>query len=165
MIIKIKNDFTVQDFGPVNKCLGINIKQQNDKLVTDQLELINIYIKHFELEHTKVTPIETGLKLTVDDNQNIDLIKQKQYRRLLNALTGTHVMKNSRSDISYAINVLNRCRQNVTLDKYQYLQSVLKYIKGAKYLKFNYKRNINSDPIKVFVDASWGDIGSLHQEY
>lgn len=97
------------------------------------------------------TPLEPNLKLeNVDSNQ-----LEKPYRELVGCLM--YVMLTSRPDLSMAVGYFSRFQGCASVEHWNYLKRVLRYIKGTLDLKLIYRRLPMSSMLVGYADADWAN--------
>lgn len=152
---KLSNEFEMTDMMEVKYFLGINIERDIDNGVmklSQKQYLVNVLNK-FNMQDCKSTstPLEQHLKLeNVDENQ-----LDKPYRELIGCLM--YVMLTSRPDLSMAVGYFSRFQGCASVEHWNYLKRVLRYIKGTLDLKLVYTTQQMSSMLVGYVDADWAN--------
>jgi len=124
----LKTEFNMVDQGNTNYFLGMRITQDKKEgtLKLDQKLYIENIIKRFNTEncHPIKTPNESKLKLSL----NIGNPTTKPYCELVGCLM--YLVTHTRPDISYAVNFVSRFQSNPSDVHWNYLQQILRYLKG-----------------------------------
>lgn len=79
---------------------------------------------------------------------------ENKCRKLIGCIM--YAMLGSRPDLCNSISILSRYQNYASEKLLLCLKRVLRYIKSTIDLKLTYKRNINAEFVKSFVDADWG---------
>lgn len=66
-----------------------------------------------------------------------------------------YVMLSVRPDICYPVGYLWRFQQQPTVEHWQALKRIVRYLQGTKKLMLQFKRNPTSSPLVGYVDADW----------
>lgn len=148
--------FSMVDMKEINMFLGIRVRRDKDKLTLDQSNYIDKVLKKFNMEECN-----SRARTPLTDNLNIeelesDLKFDAPCRNLLGCLN--YLSCCTRPDITFATNFLARYVIKNNKQVWEYLKSVLKYLKQTKELKLTYTKKINYNSIlEGYADASWGD--------
>lgn len=141
--------FKLKDLGQLRKCLGMNVKINENKICIDQKDFIEKLLNKFKLENCKNidTPMEVNLKLEKSKNEMSNCL----YQQLIGSLMYLSVL--TRPDISYCISYLSQFNNCNNETHWKHAKRVLKYLSSTKLYGLMYVKN-DSD-ILGFVDADW----------
>jgi hypothetical protein len=147
----------------LKKCLGIDVTydMNNRVLSISKNQYIHNFIQKYStyIDHInyRSTPMDAGTKLSRDDCPQSDLekenIKQYPYREIIGALN--YLVSTVRPDISFAVNYLARFMDNPGMIHWTHLLNVVAYLRDNSIsdIKYGILNDMNSDEIKVYVDA------------
>mmetsp|Transcript_35255 Transcript_35255/g.89043 ORF Transcript_35255/g.89043 Transcript_35255/m.89043 type:complete len:353 (+) Transcript_35255:2642-3700(+) len=152
--------FTISDQGDLHYYLGIKIKRDLEKGITElsQESYIEDMLDRFGMTGCKPnpTPFQPGVYLYKDDCCDpADPQNKKQihdYQVVVGALLYLSGM--TRPDIAFAVNQAARFMSNPGEAHVQHVKRILRYLACTKHLKLQYRRNV-THPNKLigFVDA------------
>jgi hypothetical protein len=113
--IELSRHFKVQDKGPVQSFLGINIMRDWEKhlISINQPRLIDRMLARFNMVNAKIakTPLEFGVHL-VKANPNNRMCDIKLYQELVGSLN--HLAVFTRPDIAFSVSMLSQFNSNPT---------------------------------------------------
>lgn len=165
-IKKIKAQFA-SEFDMVDMCemkyfLGIKIERDIEKRVmklSQKHYLLNV-LKRFGMDDCKgsATPMEVGLSLLLRDG-NGGVVGNgdggEPYRELVGCLM--YAMLASRPDLCAAVGYFSRFQSNYTVEHYNYLKRVLRYIKETVDMKLVYTHDKKEVAVCGYADADWAN--------
>lgn len=157
--VEMMKNFKMKDLGLISYYLGISVNQNllENTVTLSQSNYLENVLKRFDMYECK------NVSTPMDNNFNYDdLLKEKsesleienKCRKLIGCIM--YAMLGSRPDLCNSISILSRYQNYASNDLLLCLKRVLRYIKGTIDLKLVYKKNLNSELIKGFVDADWG---------
>lgn len=156
---EMKRNFKMKDLGPISYYLGISITQNvSEGVITlDQSGYLESVLKRFDMfECISIsTPMDSNFDyegLIKEKLGNADI--ENRCRKLIGCIM--YAMLGSRPDLCNCISILSRYQNYGNNDLLLCLKRVLRYIKGTIDLKLVYRKNVNSETVKGFVDADWG---------
>lgn len=155
----LSKNFKMKDLGMLRNYLGMNIVQnlrEGTITISQSAYLVKI-LKTFDMFecNSVTTPMDENfdhsiLKREKSENEIIE----KNCRKLIGFLM--YAMSCSRPDICVSISILSRYQSCASLDLWNALKRVLRYIKGTLNLCLVYTRSKNCvDIITGFVDSDW----------
>ena len=117
--------------------LGLEITKINNTLYISQKTLIRKILTKFNMENCKPSSVPMQPKLQLS-NANTDCDSNLPYKELIGCLM--YVMLGSRPDLSFCITYFSQFQKCYTIEHWNYLKSVLKYLKqtenyGLKFVK------------------------------
>uniref|UniRef100_A0A0A9YPH4 Copia protein n=1 Tax=Lygus hesperus TaxID=30085 RepID=A0A0A9YPH4_LYGHE len=154
----LRNQFEMSDLGEVKNFLGLTIERDrsNKTMKIHQKDYIQKLLIKFGMDYSKPigTPVEKNLKLNFNkSHQTLD----KPYRELIGSII--YLMIGSRPDLCFAINFFSRYQESPTVEHWNYLKRVLRYIRGSAHLGLLYSDKKCEYVLSGFVDADWvGDV-------
>lgn len=100
--------FAVKDLGDIKYCLGIEVLRSGEEIHLSQTEYIRDILDKFGMTDCKTvrTPLETGLKLYITDEDSDDKELDVPYRELLGSLM--YLAQETRPDIAHAVSALSQ---------------------------------------------------------
>lgn len=156
---EMKNTFKMKDCGPISYYLGLSICQDlNEGIVTlDQGNYLENVLKRFDMFNCKSisTPMDNNFdyeSLIKAKSENADV--ENRCRKLIGCIM--YAMLGSRPDLCNSISILSRYQHYASDKLFLFLKRVLHYIKGTVDLNVVYRKSLNSELLKGFVDADWG---------
>ncbi|CAK9827477.1 Retrovirus-related Pol polyprotein from transposon TNT 1-94 [Anthophora retusa] len=170
---KLQMEFEMTDLGEPRNFLGITIERDRQKqiIVLHQQTYIAKILRRFGFNemHPQRSPMvtiqvanrERKLRESTYDCETLSKVlnvENAPYREAVGSLL--YLANATRSDISYAVNVLSRHQLNPTEDDWKMVKRVFRYLKGTENqgLRFLAKRC----DLQAFSDASFADCkGSL----
>ena len=150
----LANKFSMSDLREIKLFLGIRILRDETSMSLDQQAYINVILRQFNMY--ECTPYESPLI----ENLEFDKLELNEYydapcQNLLGCLM--YLMICTRPDLSFPVNVLSRFVGKNNKTVWEYLKSVLRYLKGTSDLKLVYRRNFNEqfETLTGYVDSDW----------
>lgn len=155
----LKSTFAMVDMNEIKMFVGIKVTRTSNTLSLDQSAYINTVLKKFNMEECDVTRDINKIPLTY--NLNMEAVKSNEYydapcRNLLGCIN--YINSCTRPDISFATNFLARYVNLNNHQVWEYLKTLLRYLKHTKELKLTYVRKTDfNDTLIGYADASLGD--------
>ncbi|CAM8957219.1 unnamed protein product [Rhodiola kirilowii] len=140
----------MKDMGEAEIILGIRIKRIEGGLALTQSHYIEKALKKFKYLdcHPVTTPFNSFKHLLPNKG---DPMSQLEYSRVIGSLM--YAMTSTRPDIAFAVGKLNRYTSNLSVDHWQAVHRVLRYLKGTMNLGLVYSDF--PSVIEGFSDARW----------
>ncbi|CAM8877554.1 unnamed protein product [Rhodiola kirilowii] len=140
----------MKDMGEAEIILGIRIKRVEGGLALTQSHYIEKVFNKFKYLycHLVTTPFHSSKHLLPNKG---DLVSQIEYSRIIGSLM--YAMTSTRPDIACAVGKLSRDTSNPSVDHWQAVHRVLRYLKGTMDLGLVYSKF--TLVIEGFLDASW----------
>lgn len=150
----LAKEFPCKDLGVLSSFLGIDIKRSASGMTLSQPGYIKCLLERFGM--SDCCPISTPME-KVPPRELIGpcIVDVKPYRQLVGGLL--YLMMCSRPDISFAVNFYCRYQCNATINQWNGLLRVLRYLKGTPTLGLFYKLARGSPPLACYVDADWAE--------
>ena len=148
----LSNKYQVSDMGEIHQFLNLIFTKINNGYVVTQSNKIQEMLTEYQMEdcNTKSTPMDKQKT----DYESPQLINPDKYVEILGKLQ--YLSRNTRPDITFAVNKLYRSIKNPTEFNWQQVKRILQYLK----LTINHGIKITSqttdDPIRCYVDADFG---------
>ncbi|KAI3690760.1 hypothetical protein L2E82_48967 [Cichorium intybus] len=148
----MKNEFDMTDMGLLHYFLGIEVKQEKERIAICQkryaLDLLN---KFNMIEASPVsTPMEYGLKLAKHSNEeNVD---PTIYRSLVGSLM---YLTATRPDLIFSISMISRFIEAPKTSHWEAGKRILKYVKGTQDHGIIYFKN-DDFKLKGYSDSDFG---------
>ncbi|OWZ01656.1 LOW QUALITY PROTEIN: hypothetical protein PHMEG_00026917, partial [Phytophthora megakarya] len=149
----------------VSTYLGVEVQQNENSIQIHQTRYFEEIIDkfHFNDAHPSRIPMETKLRLTVNDTdagqhkKELGYGKSFPYRELIGSLIDLYS-----PDIAYAIGQLSRYVQQPTQQHIGAAKCVLRYLVGIKGMGIEYsvgKESQKTNPLVIdgFCDSDWGN--------
>jgi len=169
----LKKFFKLTDKGPMQRCLGIEIKQtvQNDVLtdvILSQGKYTTDLLTQFGYEQSKpvYTPAipntflvsnmpnteKSITDVTTSNTDSITKVSVKSYPSLIGSLLWLTLQ--TRPEISQAVSQLSRFVSNPSPAHLTAAKHLLRYLNGSRTLGIHYSKTANSTPL-IYSDATW----------
>jgi hypothetical protein len=148
-------EFRVTDLGPLVYFLGIKIERTREGMFLSQLSYLEKSLNRINMRDCY--PCDTPLKLGEDLNAYNDqpcIVQEKPYKELIGCLM--YVMLTTRPDLSVSVNLFSRYQSCATINHWEGLMHVLRYIKSTINLRLFYPK-CNADVLCGYADASFAD--------
>lgn len=154
----LKSKFQMNDLGPVNDILGINIERDGHtgKMKLTQRRYMTNILKKFGMDNSKPIsiPLESNQFLTKQMGSDTEYMNQKSYRELVGSLI--FLANATRPDLAFTASVLSRFCTNPEEAHWKLTKRVLRYLQytnyGITYIK-------NREEMLTYVDSDWaGDV-------
>ena len=152
----LRNRFQMTDLGPCSYYLGVSIQRerQNRRLLLSQEAYIDNIAHQFGLDNSAPvsTPIESSPLPENSPDYTCSPDQRTSYQRMVGSLM--YIMLGNRGDIAYAVSVASRSLSNPGPQHMKLARRILRYLKGTKDLRLNYKGQLQT--LRGFTDADWG---------
>jgi hypothetical protein len=165
---ELQHKFKIQDLGPLNLILGIQVIRDRSKhliYLSQVLHINHILAKHNMMNCWPVsTPLDKSVTLLKDDcpdtPEETVYMSSVPYLNTVGSLMylaiGTHL------DIAYAVGALSRFNSNPGHVHWQQCQCIFRYLQGTKDLMLQYGGSC-APRLDVYSDADYaGDLDSAH---
>jgi histone deacetylase 1/2 len=142
--------FSLKDLGNLHYFLGIEVYRDNSGMYLKQTKYIRDLLKKFNMENASScpTPMVTGRQFTAEGEL---MSNPTHYRQAIGAL---QYLTNTRPDIAFAVNKLSQYMSSPTIDHWQGIKRILRYLHGTTNLGLHIKPSTDLD-IDGFSDADW----------
>lgn len=142
------------DLKEIELFLGIRITRTENSIEMDQEGYINTVLAKYNMDKCKpkLTPLDQRLNneaMSVNDN----FCEKYPIRQALGSLM--YIMLATRPDICAAVIHLSKFQNNNNMELWTNIKAIFRYLKGTSHLKLKFKRDLNSDILHGFVDASF----------
>ena len=155
--------FKMKDMGKIHYCLGISIKQDEERkcLRMHQKQYIENMLEKYHLTdaNTVSTPADLSVKLKKDDGFSKD-VDSTLYQLMIGSLL--YAANSTRPDIAQAVGVVSRYTSRPSQAHLTALKRILRYLKRTASLEIKYQKSDDGDLIGC-SDADWaGDADDCH---
>ncbi|XP_046396909.1 secreted RxLR effector protein 161-like [Ischnura elegans] len=148
------SQYEMQDLGEAEYCLGMRIRRDRPKglLMLDQTKYIEDLLMKYKMSESNPvgTPIEPNSKLKPLSKGESS--PDVPYQQLIGALL--YLSLSTRPDIAHTVNRLSQFNTCFSLEHWNVLKRLLRYLKGTKDLCLVYGNA--KQPLTGYVDADWG---------
>lgn len=151
----LKNHFEIQNLGPIQKYLGIEIERDKQgNFLINQSSYINEVASEFGLIDARNSPfpLSTGYEKEVKSNE---LDNNEKYQRLIGSLL--YIATNTRPDIAASISILAQKTSRPTENDWIELKRVVRYLKGTADHKLKLIEPENQMELEGYADANWAE--------
>lgn len=150
----LSKEFEMVYLGCPEKFLGIEIKRDvaNKIIFLSQKEFTVKMLERFGMLECK--PVKTPMVNLKSSEDDVNVVKGKvhPYKQAIGSLL--YLANATRTDITYAVNVLSRKQANFDNSDWIKVKRVFRYLKGTLDLGLKYKSE--KDGLECYVDASLG---------
>ncbi|CAM8914041.1 unnamed protein product [Rhodiola kirilowii] len=145
----LSSKFSLKDMGEAEVILGIRIKRVEGGLALTQSHYIEKVLKKYKYLncHPVTTPFDSSKHLHPNKG---DPVSQLEYSRVIESLM--YAMTSTRPDIAFSVGKLSRYTSNPSVDHWQAVHMVLRYLRGTMNLGLVYSEF--PSVIEGFSDAS-----------
>lgn len=149
-VVRLHNEFAIKDLGRLNYFLGLEVAHLDDGLFLTQTKYASDILKRSALFDSKPvhTPLAAHESFTTSGTPYHD---PTYYRSLVGALQYLTI---TRPDLSYAVNQVSQFLHAPTVDHFQAVKRILRYVKGTLSFGLTFSRPRTSSIIG-FSDADW----------
>ncbi|CAM8902387.1 unnamed protein product [Rhodiola kirilowii] len=146
----LSSKFFMKDMGEAEVILGIRIERVEGGIALTQSHYIEKVLKKYKYLncHPVNTPIESSKHLLPNKGYPVS---QLEYSRVIGSLM--YAMTSTRPDIAFAVGKLSLYTSNPSVDHWQAVHRVLRYLKGMMNLGLVYLEF--PSVIEGYSDASW----------
>jgi Reverse transcriptase (RNA-dependent DNA polymerase) len=152
-VMKLK--FEMTDLGMMRYFLSLKINKDKSGIFISQGAYARDILQKFGMSdcNSVATPMELGAKLSkFNGGEAVDL---NNYRSLIGSL---RYLTCTRPDISFAVGVASRFKEDPKHSHLKVVKRILRYIKGTEDLGLHYTKT-NKFELTGYVDSDWyGDI-------
>ena len=123
----LASNFDMKDLGEANITLGFKIHRDNDCITLSQSHYVEKILKKFE--HFDMSPMSTPFDSKVHLFKNRgDNVSQDKYAQIIGSLM--FLTNCTRPDITYAVGKLSRYTHNPSIEHWDAISRLLRYLKG-----------------------------------
>lgn len=162
---EIQSAFEIEDIGPCEKVIGMEVKCSNNEIVLSQSFLIESVLKSAGLLNCKgrKTPLNSGDRLLkcTEPCGECGTIDGTEYRSIVGKLN--YLASTTRPDLTFSVSYLSQFNQCPHPDHMTAAKNVLKYLattadRGIRYVK-------GGGPLEVYADADWAQCPMDRRSY
>jgi histone deacetylase 1/2 len=142
--------FSLKDLGQLHYFLGIEVQRDASGLYMKQSKYIKDLLRKFKMENVTAcpTPMVTGRQFTIEGEPMTD---PTLFRQAMGAL---QYLINTRPDIAFSVNKLSQYMCSPTLEHWQGIKRIFRYLKGTIDHCLHIKPSTDLD-ITGYSDADW----------
>ncbi|PNX59866.1 putative copia-type protein, partial [Trifolium pratense] len=135
---------------PLHYFLGVEVHRDDSGMYLRQTKYIRDVLKKFNMENASAcpTPMVTGRQFIAEGEL---MSNPTLYRQAIGAL---QYLTNTRPDIAFAVNKLSQYMSTPTIDHWQGIKRILRYLQGTKNQSLHIKPSTDLN-IAGFSDADW----------
>ncbi|XP_050107769.1 uncharacterized mitochondrial protein AtMg00810-like [Malus sylvestris] len=147
----LSTEFEMKDLGSLKYFLGIEVSISSSGIFLSQRKYIIDLLHETGMSACQpvATPLEEGLKLSVDPNQVP--VDKGSYLRLVGCLM---YLAHTRPDLAYALSVVSQYMHDPGEQHMNAVMRILRYLKGSPGKGILFKRN-NHFSVEGYTDADW----------
>lgn len=149
-LTRIHSEFAIKDLGRLNYFLGLEVHYDDNGLFLSQTKYARDILARAQLQDVK--PIATPLASDVQLSSTGDLFADPTlYRSLVGALQYLTI---TRPDLYYVVNSARKFLQVHTMDHFQAVKRILRYVKGTLSFGLSFSRD-SSLQVLGYSDTDW----------
>lgn len=152
----IQSKLNIKDIGHATECIGIRINQSRTKIEIDQEKYIVELLKKYNMYDCKSvkTPSDPNVKLTVQTiNESSEITGTVPYQEIVGSLL--YLSQGTRPDIAYAVNDVSRFNAKHSIEHWEAVVRILRYLQGTKGKKLCYTCECENDNLHAYSDSDW----------
>lgn len=162
---ELKRELEIDDIGPCQKVIGMDVECSNGEIKISQVNLIKSILLDVKLEECKGrrAPLNSGerLKRCESTSDQCGQINGTEYRSLLGKLN--YLASTTRPDLSFSVSYLSQFCQCPHREHMQAARSVARYLattanRGIRYIK-------RGGPFVAYADADWAQCVNDRKSY
>lgn len=145
----------MKDLGTARSCLGMRINQHEHGIDLDQSTYIADVLKRFAMADCKPIgmPSDTSTKLSVTMiTDKSDITGKVPFQEAVGSLL--HLTQGTRPDIAFAVNDVSRFNAKHSIEHWQAVKRIMRYLKGTIDYKLRFRTSENMN-LHVYTDADW----------
>jgi len=149
-IRQLNDVFSLKDLGPLHYFLGIEVQRDVSGMYLKQSKYIGDILRKFKMKNTSScpTPMITDKQFTAEGEKLQD---PTMFRQAIGAL---QYLTNTMPDIAFSVNKLNQFMSSPTIDHWQSIKRILRYLQGTIQHCLHIKPSTDLDLVG-FSDADW----------
>ena len=157
----LRGKFKMKDLGQLSWFLGIEFKQERDRIIMSQRRFLEKVLVRFKMEDCKpkATPCDLNANKIKDDDSS-ELVDPKLYREIVGSLI--YVMTGTRPDLCFVITMLSQHMAKPVKAHLGMAKHVLRYIKGTLDYTLKFEKSCESLDLKGFCDSDWAGSEDRH---
>ncbi|KAA0038407.1 Retrovirus-related Pol polyprotein from transposon TNT 1-94 [Cucumis melo var. makuwa] len=149
-------NFDIKDLGEADVILGIKITRTENGIFLDQSHYIEKILKKYNYFDSKpaYTPYDSSVKLFKNTDDNVN---QSEYASIISSLS--YAANCTRPDIAYVIGLLCRFTSRLSLEHWNAIERVMRYLKKTQNLGLHY----NKFPVVLegYSNADWNSLSDV----
>ena len=151
----LNRNFDMKDLGQANVILGMKITKSIDGIMLDQSHYIEKILKKYNFFDCKpaCTPFDSSIHLFPTEKES-DVINQIEYASIIGSLR--YATDCTRPDIAYAVGVLGRFTSRPSIDHWNAICRLMRYLKRTIHVGLFYKNY--PAVLEGYCDADWNTL-------
>lgn len=154
IIQSLNSKFHMKSIGMATRCIGIDIKQEENCVELNQSAYIRQILERFHMKNCKAvtTPMDINQKLTaamVNDENSIT--GKVPYQEAVGSLL--YLAGRTRPDISFALSEVSRFNSNHSEPHWKAVKRIFRYLTGTIDLVLRYD---SREDLEAYSDSDWG---------
>ncbi|KAM1069409.1 hypothetical protein ACFX13_001358 [Malus domestica] len=146
----LQQRFAIKDLGVLRYFLGIEMATSHKGFFLNQRKYVLDLLKESNMSDAKPVPTPLDIKLKVSlEGQSLPNISY--YQRLVGKLIYLTI---TRPDITYAVSIVSQFMHSPTMEHFNLVKRILRYLKGSVGRGIIMKKNANTQ-ITGYCDADW----------
>lgn len=144
--------FEMTDLGLMSFFLGMEVKQDHERVFICQKKYAKEILKKFQMEDCRSTTTPMNQKEKFSNDNGVEKVDEHYYRSLIGCLM---YLTATRPDIMFAVSILSRFMNYSSEVHLQAAKRIVRYVKGtADYgIKYTHSQNFQ---LQGYSDSDWG---------
>ncbi|XP_075158155.1 uncharacterized protein LOC142231430 [Haematobia irritans] len=151
----LSKKFSIENLGPVKYYLGMEVERDSEgNYMLKQESYIKKVVDMFGLNDAKASdiPLSPGYNRTPESEK---LLSNSLYQRAIGCLL--YLSTHTRPDITASVSILSQKTENPSVEDWNEIKRLIKYLKGTSNLALKLSNKKASDKLYGYVDADWGE--------
>lgn len=148
----LKQKFDMKDLGQISRFLGVDFIIKPNEIQMNQRAYTEKILEKFNMLDCKprLTPCEQKLPFS----KEAKAFDPTKYREAIGSLV--YLSTCTRPDISWVVNKLSQYNQNPTIEHWNVVKHVLRYLKGTLNFCLSFRKCESGLKLTGYTDADWG---------
>ncbi len=148
----LMSKFRMKDLGKLTHFLGIDFEQSVDCVKMSQHMYVEKILERFDMQNCKSRATPCEQKLNCTDNAEV-MSDVRKYREAVGSLI--YLATCTRPDLSFVVSKLSQYFTRPTVEQWNTVKRVLRYLKGTQNKELCYSKGANENMIHAYSDANW----------
>lgn len=150
---QMMKEFEMVDLGLLSYYLGIEVKQEKERITLKQSGFANRILQQFGMGDCNPCKCPMEPKLQLGKDTGGELVDPTEYRRIIGSL---RYLLHTRPDLSYSVGLVSRYMERPTILHWKAVKQILRYLKGT--VEFGLEYTSGGDgKLLGFCDSSLAD--------
>lgn len=150
-ITRLSKSFTLREVTEINKFLGIEVKQESERIILSQRNYITKILNKFGMMDCNPVKTPGAIGEDLNDFATSPPVSKTEYQEALGSLM--YLATGTRPDLAFAVCNLSQYNKDPREKHWKAIKRVFRYIKGTQELGLIYSSN--NEKLNATSDASW----------